>query len=177
MPIDVVRTINEQYEPEQAALLRTHLTALAAGLPEPDIAEGNRAIDRGITPDNPDMDASKTLQSRIDRAKTSEERDGIYADVAVALAAKGDPQGRELVSKIEDSELRNKALAYIDFELLRAAAQKKDVAELIRITKTGELTHIQRAWGYVQAARLIICRKQRLRLAALRAVIPTAPAG
>lgn len=145
----------EQYEPEQAAVLRTHLAALAAGLPEPDIAQGNRAIDRGIVPDSPDTDAMKSLQNRLDRAKTSEERDAIYADIAISVAGKGDPQGRELANKIEESELRKKTVAYIDFELLRDAFQKKDVPELIRVTKTGELTHIQRVWGYAQAARLV----------------------
>lgn len=145
----------EQYEPEQAAVLRTHMTALAAGLPEPDIAQGNRAIDRGIVPEDPDKDALNNLQDRLDRAKTSEERDAIYADVAVALASDGDPKGRELAGKIEDSELRKKTIAYIDFEMLREASQKKDVPELLRIAKTGELTHIQRAWGYAQAARLV----------------------
>jgi hypothetical protein len=155
MVIKRLLPLYEQYEPEQAALLRTHLTALASGLPEPDIAEGNRAIDRGIVPDNPDMDALKTMQNRLDHTKTSAERDGIYTDVAAALANKGDPQARDLVSKIEDSELRNRVLAYIDFELLRDAFQKKDVATLVRIARTGELTHIQRTWGYAQAARLV----------------------
>ncbi|HXD30836.1 MAG TPA: hypothetical protein VN643_06960 [Pyrinomonadaceae bacterium] len=145
----------EQYEPEQAAVLRTHMTALAAGLPEPDIAQGNRAIDRGIVPDDPEKDPLKTMQDRLDRAKTSEERDAIYVDVAVALAAQGDPKGRELAGKVEDSELRNKTIAYIDFDLLRDAAQKKDIPELLRIAKTGELTHIQRTWGYAEAARLV----------------------
>jgi len=145
----------EQYEPEQAAILRTHMTALESNLPEPDIAQGNRAIDRGIVPDNPDMNPTKTMQNRLDKAKTSEDRDAIYADVAVALAGKGDPQGRELANKIEDSEMRKNTIAYIDFELLRDAAQKKDVAELIRVARTGELSHIQRTWGYAQAARLV----------------------
>jgi hypothetical protein len=154
MVIKRLLPLYEQYEPEQAAVLRTHLTALASGLPEPDIAEGNRGIDRGIVPDNPELDPLKSVQNRIDHAKTSEERDAIYTDVAAALAAKGDPQARDLVSKIENSELRNRALAYIDFELLRDAFQKKDIALLVRIAKTGELTHIQRAWGYAQAARL-----------------------
>jgi len=154
MVIKRLLPLYEQYEPEQAALLRTHLTALAGGLPEADIAEGNRAIDRGIVSDNPDMDPLKTMQNRLDHAKTSAERDGIYTDVAAALASKGDPQARDLVSKIEDSELRNRALAYIDFELLRDAFQKKDIATLVRIARTGELTHIQRTWGYAQAARL-----------------------
>ncbi|MCU1268683.1 MAG: hypothetical protein JWM21_5001 [Acidobacteria bacterium] len=154
MVIKRLMPLYEQYEPEQAALLRTHLTALASGLPEPDIAEGNRAVDRGIVPDNPDMDSLKTMQNRLDHARTSEDRDAIYTDMAASLAAKGDPQGRELAGKIEDSVLRNKTLAYVDFELLRDAFQKKDIAGLVRIARTGELTHIQRAWGYVQAARL-----------------------
>lgn len=144
----------EQYEPESAAVLKTHMTALASGLPEPDIAEGNRAIDRGIVPDNPNADPRKELQSRLDRAKTSEERDAIYVDMAVATVGQ-EGLGRELAGKIEDSELRNKTIAYIDFELLRDAFQKKDVPELVRLAKTGELTHIQRAWGYSQAANLI----------------------
>jgi hypothetical protein len=124
-------------------------------LPEPDIAQGNRAIDRGIVPDREDPDPMKTMQNRLDRAKTSEERDSIYADVAVSIASKGDLQGRELASKIEDSELRKQTIAYIDFEMLRDAVQKKEVEQILRIAKTGELTHIQRTWGYTQAARLV----------------------
>ncbi len=155
MVIKRLLPLYERYEPEQAALLRTHLTTLASGLPEPDIADGNRVVDRGVVPDNPDEDPLKKLQNRLDRARTSEERDNIYADVAAPLANKGDLQSRELAGKIEDSELRQAVLAFIDFELLRHAFQKKDVSELVRIARTGELTHIQRAWGYSQAAQLV----------------------
>ncbi len=144
----------EQYDAEQAVLLRTHMTALAGGQPEPEIAEGNQAVNRGIGPDRTNRDPLKTMQDRLDRAKTSEERDAIYTDMAASLAAHGDPQGRELAGKIEDSELRNKTLAYIDFQLLRNAIEKKDVGELVRVAKSGDLTNIQRAWGYAQAARL-----------------------
>jgi len=144
----------EQYSPEQATLLRTEMTALASNIPDGARAEGNRAIDRGIVPDNPKGDPLETMQDRLDHAKTSTERDGIYADVAAALANKGDSKARDLANKIEDSEFRNKALAYVDFELLRAAFQNKDIAKLLLIARTGELTHIQRAWGYTQAALL-----------------------
>jgi hypothetical protein len=144
----------EQYSPEQAALLRTEMTALASNIPDGARAEGNRAIDRGIAPDNPKGDPLETMQDRLDHARTSTERDGIYADVAAALANKGDSKARDLANKIEDSEFRNKALAYVDFELLRAAFQNKDTAKLLLIARTGELTHIQRAWGYTQAALL-----------------------
>lgn len=144
----------EQYSPQRAAELRVMMNAIGN---EEDVArgQGNRAIDRGIAPDDGDTgDPMKELQNRIDRAKTSEERDGIYADIAVAIAGKGDPKGRDLADKIEDSTFRKQTLAYIDFELVRAALQKKDVAEMIRIAKTGELTRIQRVWTYTQAARL-----------------------
>ncbi len=46
------------------------------------------------------------MQGRLDRARTSEERDAIYADLAIATAGKGDPRARELVDKIEDGDLR-----------------------------------------------------------------------
>ncbi len=142
----------EQFAPQQAAELRVAMNAIAT---QSDVAqgEGNRAIDRGIAPDDPSGDPIKSLQDRIDHAKTSEERDGIYADTAAAIAGKGDPQSHELANKIEAPEFRKQTLAYVDFELLRAAFQKKDAAEIIRITRTGELTRIQRVWGYTQAGR------------------------
>ena len=87
----------EQYAPQQAAELRVAMNAIAT---QSDVAqgEGNRAIDRGITPDDPSGDPIKSLQDRIDHAKTSEERDGIYADTAAAIAGKGDPQSHELAN-------------------------------------------------------------------------------
>lgn len=143
----------EQYVPQQAAELRVLMNAVAT---EQDVArgQGNRAIDRGIAPDEASGDPLKTMQDRLDRAKTADERDGIYADVAAALANGGKAEGRDLADKIADSDFRKQTLAYVDFELLRAAFQKKDAPEIVRIVKTGELTRIQRVWGYTQAARL-----------------------
>jgi hypothetical protein len=144
----------EQFSPDQAALLRTEMTALASNV-DPTLADGNRAIDRGIVPDNPALDPLQTMQDRLDHAKSSTERDGIYIDIAAALGGKGDPQARVLAEKVDDSEMRKSTLAYVDFELLNSAFQKKDAAELVRIAKSGELTPIQRSWGYSQAARII----------------------
>jgi uncharacterized protein YhbP (UPF0306 family) len=143
----------EQYAPQQAAELKVAMNAIAT---QSDVAqsEGNRAIDRGIAPSDAGGDRLKTMQDRLDHAKTSEQRDNIYADVAVALAADGDSKARDLAGKIEDADFRKNTLAYVDFELLRAAFQKKDTTELLRIARTGELTRIQRVWGLSQAARL-----------------------
>jgi len=146
----------EQYAPESAPLLKTQMTALAGDVPANERSAENRAISRGITPDETSRNPLEVMQERLDRAGTSEERDGIYADYAVALAGKGDPKARELVEKIEDAELRKNVRGYIDFQSVQQAAQKNDPTEVARLAKSGELTSMQRIWAYSRAARLLM---------------------
>jgi hypothetical protein len=96
------------------------------------------------------------MQDRLDRARTSEERDGIYADYAVALSGKGDPKGRELIDKIENAELRKSVRGYVDFQMGQQAVSKGDALEAARLAKSGELTSIQRIWLYTRAARALM---------------------
>ena len=145
----------EQYAPERAAELRTQMAAMAADVPQGMQSGENRAISAGITPDS-GSDPVERMQNRLDRARTSEERDMIYADVAVALAAKNDPRARDLVDKIEDSEMRQRVRAYIDFQAVQSAIQERNAAEAARLAKAGELTSIQRVWGYTRAASLLL---------------------
>lgn len=145
----------EQYAPERAAELRTQMAAMAADVPQGLQSGENRAISAGITPDG-GGDPVERMQNRLDRARTSEERDMIYADVAVALAAKNDPRARDLVDKIEDSETRKRVRAYIDFQAVQSAIQERNAAEAARIAKAGELTSLQRVWGYTRAANLLL---------------------
>jgi hypothetical protein len=145
----------EQYAPERAPELRTQMAAMAADVPQGMQSGENRAINAGITPDS-GSDPVERMQDRLDRARTSEERDMIYADVAVALAAKNDSRARELVDKIEDTDMRKRVRAYIDFQALQSAIQERNAAEAARIAKTGELTSIQRVWGYTRAASLLL---------------------
>lgn len=145
----------EQYAPERAAELRTQMAAMAADVPQGMQSGENRAISAGITSDG-GGDPVERMQNRLDRARTSEERDMIYADVAIALAAKNDPRARELVDKIEDSEMRKRVRAYIDFQAVQSAIQERNAAEAARIAKAGELTSIQRVWGYTRAANLLL---------------------
>ena len=146
----------EQYAPERAPLLKTQMTALAGDVPASERSAENRAISRGITPDDMSRNPLEVMQERLDRARTSEERDAIYADHAVALAGKGDPKARELVDKIEDAELRKNVRGYIDFQSVQQAAQKNDPTEVARLAKSGELTSMQRIWAYSRAARLLM---------------------
>lgn len=96
------------------------------------------------------------LQNRLDRARTSDERDSIYADVAIALAARNDPRARDLVDKIEDTDMRKRVRAYIDFQTVQAAIQERNATEAVRIAKSGELSSIQRVWAYTRASSLLL---------------------
>ncbi|MDQ3472855.1 MAG: hypothetical protein M3447_03865 [Acidobacteriota bacterium] len=145
----------EQYAPERAAELRTQMAAMAADVPQGLQSGENRAITSGITPDNA-SDPMERMQNRIDRARTSDERDAIYADVAIALAARNDPRARDLVDKIEDTDMRKRVRAYIDFQTVQAAIQERNAAEAVRIAKSGELTSIQRVWAYTRASNLLL---------------------
>jgi hypothetical protein len=145
----------EQYAPERAPELRTQMAAMAADVPQGMQSGENRAITSGITPDNA-SDPMERMQNRLDRARTSEERDSIYADVAVALAVRNDPRARDVVDKIEDTEMRKRVRAYIDFQTIQAAIQERNAAEAVRIAKSGELTSIQRVWAYTRASSLLL---------------------
>lgn len=145
----------EQYAPERAAELRTQMAAMAADVPQGMQSGENRALSNGITPDNA-SDPMERLQNRLDRARTSDERDAIYADVAIALAARSDPRARDLVDKIEDTDMRKRVRAYIDFQTVQTAIQERNAAEAVRIAKSGELTSIQRVWAFTRASGLLL---------------------
>jgi hypothetical protein len=145
----------EEYAPERAAELRAQMAAMAADVSEGMRSGENRAVTNGIAPES-SSDPFDTMQGRLDRARTSEERDAIYADLAIAIAGKGDPRARELVDKIEDSDLRKRVRSYIDFQTAQSAINDKNALEAARIAKNGELTSVQRVWAFTQAARLLM---------------------
>lgn len=150
----------EQYAADLAPGLRTQLTALSSYVPQ-DLQRGeNRAVSVGIQPDSTDDDAYQRMQERLDRATKSEDRDAIYADYAVALIQSNDPRGRDLVDKIENSELRKSVKAYTDFELVSQAVRKKDAAEIARLVKSGDLTSIQKVWALTSGAKLVIAEER-----------------
>lgn len=145
----------EEFAPERAADLRAQLAAMAADVPEGMRSGENRAVTNGIAPESL-RDPFDTMQARLDRARTSDERDAIYADIAIPIAGKGDPRARELVDKIENSDLRKRVRSYIDFQTAQSAIGDKNALEAARIAKEGDLTSLQRVWAFTQAARLLM---------------------
>jgi len=150
----------EQYAAELAPGLRTQMTALASYVPSTFQQGENRAVTVGIQPDEAESDPFQRMQERLDHASKSDDRDAIYADYAVAFSDKGDPRGRDLVDKIENSELRKSVKAYTDFQLTQLAVRKKDATEVARLVKTGDLTSIQKVWALTAAAKFVLATER-----------------
>jgi hypothetical protein len=150
----------EQYAADLAPNLRTQMTALASYVP-PDMQQGeNRAVSVGIQPESSEGDPLQRMQERLDRAKTSDDRDAIYADYAVSLSQDGDPRGKDLVDKIENSDMRKSVKAYTDFQLVQVAVRNKDVGEISRLVKSGELSSIQKVWALTSGAKLVVAAER-----------------
>jgi hypothetical protein len=144
----------EQYAPKEIAeQLRAEMSVLGQGVERDvrDLDEDN-PIQPMNTPERKAEDVEKSLLDRIDRAKTSEERDAIYLQLAARTAQRGDMRARDFTEKIEDSELRAKARPFVDMNLAMNAAEKKDTEKALLLASKGELSHIQRVWLLTEAA-------------------------
>ncbi len=150
----------EQYAADLAPGLRTQMTALASYVPSGFQQGENRAVSVGILPEESEGDPYQRMQERLDRATKSEDRDAIYADYAVALIESGDPRARDLVDKIENTELRKSVKAYTDFQLAQVAIRNKDADAAVRLVRTGDLTSIQKVWALTSAAKLVLATER-----------------
>ncbi len=146
----------DQYAPRELAdAIRAQAEALAQAVPEDARRrDDDDTIREGIRPPLSSEDREKALQDRLDRAKSSEERDGIYLQLARLYVENGDVKARDFVAKIEETELRNKVRGFIDATLVMRAVSKKDADNILELVRTGELTRPQKSWGLIQAAKL-----------------------
>ena len=147
----------EQYAAKETVdQLRGEMSVLAQGTDQDVRADDDdNPIQRGITPDRKAEDIEKSLLDRIDRAKTSADRDGLYLQLATRTAQKGDMRARDFTEKIDESELRKKARPYVDMTLALTVVEKKDTEKALTLASKGELTHIQRVWLLTQVAKTL----------------------
>ncbi|HKP37494.1 MAG TPA: hypothetical protein VJT71_11615 [Pyrinomonadaceae bacterium] len=146
----------ELYAPrEMTESVRAHMDALANAVADDVRQKDDYALREGIRPREKTEDQEKSLLDRIERAKTAEERDQLYGELARILSEAGDVRARDFADKISDSEVRKMTRAFIDATLLLNAVDKKDADRAIELLRTGELTLIQKTWGLAQAARLL----------------------
>lgn len=146
----------DQYAPDTASALRAQLSALTADPLKRAQGDDSSLLVNGLRPEETGGNVLEKMQDRLDHAKTSRERDSIYADAAVTLANQGDPHAQDVADRIDDSDHRTQVRQYVDFEFVQRAIRKKEALEVARLAKGGQLTHTQRAWAYTQAARLLM---------------------
>jgi hypothetical protein len=145
----------EQYGAKEIVdQLRNEMAVLAQGADQREMRDedDNDLTQRGIAPDREPEDIEKALD-RIDRAKTSAERDAIYLQLSIKTAGKGDMRARDFTEKIEETELRNKAKPFVDMTLAMNVVEKKDTEKALFLAAKGELSHVQRVWLLTQAVK------------------------
>ena len=158
----------DQFAPRELAdAIHAQTDALAQAVPEDARNRDDDTLREGIRPPQTLDDREKILQDRIDRAKTSEERNGLYIQLARLYVEKGDIRARDFVAKIDDSDLRKQATSFIDGSLVMRAIDKKDVDQIFQLAKDGELTHFQKSWALLQAAKLLVKTDREKSLAAI----------
>src|SRR6266536_576768 len=146
----------EEYAPrEMGDALRAQMEALAGAVPAEDRQRDDGSLREGIRPPQASEEVEKALQDRIDRAKTSAEQDRLYIQLARVVAERGDLRSRDIVDKIQDSDLRQKAHVYLDTSMVMRAVDKKDADRVLELIKIGELSHLHRTWALVQVSKLL----------------------
>jgi len=144
----------EQFgSPEQAQSMQTQLDTLAAAVPDGTRNRDDEWMRRGVKPEVRAEDREQQLLDRIDRAKTSAERDSLYIQLANSSFGAPDLRAREFISKIEDPELRQQAGAYVDGTLVVQLVEKKKIDLLLELVAKGDLTHVLKAWALASAAK------------------------
>jgi hypothetical protein len=140
---------------EIAVAMHSQFETLSSLVNEEQRNAQDETLKRGIGPEKSVADQQQPLLDQIERARTSDERDELYFRLALLAAYRDDPEARVYVSKIEESEFRKRAQAWIDWELAIAAIDKKKVERALQLLRVGELNHVQRVWLLTQTAKLL----------------------
>jgi hypothetical protein len=141
--------------PETTTALHSQLEALASVASNNARQRDDESVNRGLGPEKPVSDREQLLLDRIDHAKTSTERDQLNLQLALFLAGKGEIRARDYVSKIDDTEMRSSARAFVDGSMAGQAINKKDAERALELARTGELAHLQKSWLLAQTAKLL----------------------
>lgn len=139
--------------PEMTESLRAQLNALTTTVSDDTRNRDDEYVGRGIRPDKPAEEREQSLLDRIERAKTSAERDVLYLELIFDIAGRGDMRARDLVSKIDDSEMRKAFQAFVDANLAMHAVEKKLTDQALELVQKGDLTHLQKVWVLTKTAK------------------------
>jgi len=125
----------EQYMPETAPALRSQLTAKEGRNIDPT----NSLLTEGIRPENFSAEVGD-IEEQLGRAKSSKERDEIYAATAARIAPTGNKRAREFADSIDESRLRKNIKNYVDLELIPTASTNSPIEVLRTPTQANRTT-------------------------------------
>jgi hypothetical protein len=146
----------EQYaSPDIVESLRAQLNALNGVVSDDTRKRDDEWVNRGVRPEKPAEDREQALLDRVDRAKTSAEREGLYIQLAQMAANRGEMKARDYAGKIEDSEIRKQVQSYIDGSLAIFFVNKKLTDPALELVQKGDLTHLQKVWVLTQCAKIL----------------------
>ncbi|HJT28180.1 MAG TPA: hypothetical protein VJ784_12280 [Pyrinomonadaceae bacterium] len=141
--------------PAMVESLRGHMSALNTFISDGARRYDQDSLDEGLRAKKPAADREQSLLDKIERAKTSDERDSLYMQLAYLAFRQGDVRARDYVSKVENSELRKQAQVFVDGELAVYFVEKKKPDEALELVHKGELTQIIKTWALTQSAKLL----------------------
>jgi hypothetical protein len=145
----------QQFAPDLASALSAQLGALGPEAGRKTAEFGDRSVNRGMNDNGKQGPFDDELKDRLDRARTSDERDRAYAFAAMSAADQGDPRANDLVDKIEDTDTRNGVRKFVDYSFVRTLLQKKRADEALALLRKADLPHTLRAHFLTQAAAVI----------------------
>ena len=150
-----ILTFFEQFaSAELVESLRGHLNALAANVSNNARRREDDWISRGIKPDKPPAEREQEILDRIERVKTSAERDVLYLQLAFMLSMQGDVRARDITAKVENPETRKQAQAFVDSSLANYFVAKKLSDAALDLVHKGDLTRPHKSWILAQCAKI-----------------------
>jgi len=142
--------------PAMVESLRGHMSALSTIISDGARKYDQDSLNEGMrVAEKPAADREQTLLDRLDRAKTSADRDSIYIQLAHLLSRTGDLRAREFASKIEDTEVRKQVQAFMDGMLAVYFVEKKQPDQALELVHKGDLTQIIKTWVLTQSAKIL----------------------
>lgn len=142
----------EQYAPAFVPALKTQLSALALDVPE-SLTSGQESMLRlGFTTNANSSESVDQILEQLTEKSSSEERNVVYVKAIRAGMGSADARMREWANSIEDKALKDRARAFVDFVLIRAALNKKDVESASRIILERHLPPLQQVWAQLELA-------------------------
>ena len=168
MVIKRLMPLFDQFAPrETTEAMHAQMEALSTAVSEEARKRDDDTLREGIRPPQKSEDLEQSLLDQIDRAKTPAERDRLYLQLARIAAGKSDMRARDYVDKIDDSELRQSARAFIDMSLVIRLVDKKDTKQALELARIGELSHLHRVWLLTQVSKLLLKTDREKALALL----------